>query len=285
VTTTTEVRGLDALAALTSLCQRLRLADPRRRGWEAADVQWWWRRARPSDELGQLVLSDTSGERVGAVVLTDFGHDCQLDVLSAPGIATGDLDALWRLAAKRARDWSGSPIEVVLDDHDRDAASALIDQGFGPLERGGVDAWLDAQGRPEPGGLPEGFELHSRASRPAVAHHLEARNDATVAVRLGQCSLYDPALDLFVTTPGGEVCAYGLFWVDPVTDVGLVEPMRTEVPYEHLGIASHVLAVGLGLLAARGCARLKASSDGELFTRAGFKAGPSVWLARRAEAA
>jgi predicted N-acetyltransferase YhbS len=279
------VRGLDALTTLTSLCQRLRIADTQRRGWEAADVQWWWRCARASDELGQLVMSDASGDVLGAVVRTDFGRHCQLDVLSMPGIASSDLEALWRLAAQCARHWEGSPVEVVLDNHDKDAALLLTDEGYGPLELGGVDAWMDAVERPGPGGLPDGFELHSRVSRPAVVHHLEARNDATVAERLGQCSLYDPALDLCVTAPGGEVCAYGLFWADPVTKVGLVEPMRTEVPYEHRGIASHVLAVGLGLLAARGCARLKVSSDGELYTRAGFKAGPSVWLARRAEAA
>jgi predicted N-acetyltransferase YhbS len=57
--------------------------------------------------------------------------------------------------------------------------------------------------------------------------------------------------------------------------------MRTEAPYEHQGIAGHVLATGLGLLAAKGCTRLKVSSDGGLYTRAGFVAGPSVWLTRR----
>lgn len=278
--TTTTVHGLDALSTLTSLCQRSRLADPHRRGWEAADVQWWWRRARRTDELGQLVMLDASGEPVGAVVLTDFGHDCQLDVLSVPGIAASDLAELWGLAAPRARRWDGSPIEVVVDDHDRAAAASLTDAGYGPLEQGGVDAWLDSSDRPAPGMLPGGFELHSRVDR-RDPHHLEARNGATVAKRLAECGLYDASLDLFVAAPSGEVCAYGLFWADPVTKVGLVEPMRTEAPYEHQGIAGHVLATGLGLLAAKGCTRLKVSSDGGLYTRAGFVAGPSVWLTRR----
>ncbi len=275
------VSDREAVDVLSSLCQRIRLADPQRRAWEAADVQWWWRRARPSDELGQLVMADAGGESLGAVVLTDFGHHCQLDVFSTPGIAASDLTALWRLAAERARRWEGSPIEVVVDDHDRVAAAALTRDGYGPLEHGGVDAWMDASDRPKPHVLPEGFELHSRENRPVAPHHLEARNDSTVSERLGECSLYDAALDLFVTAPTGEVCSYGLFWADPVTMVGLVEPMRTEAPYEHQGIAGHVLAVGLGLLAARGCTRLKVSSDGELYARAGFKAGPSVWLTRR----
>ena len=41
-----EVRaaGLEALMLATELLQRARLADPQAGLWEAADVQWWWRK-------------------------------------------------------------------------------------------------------------------------------------------------------------------------------------------------------------------------------------------------
>ena len=53
--------------------------------------------------------------------------------------------------------------------------------------------------------------------------------------------------------------ADGLFWADPVTGVGLVEPMRTNDRYQGMGLGRHVLTAGLNLLAARGCRRFKVS--------------------------
>ena len=74
-----------------------------------------------------------------------------------------------------------------------------------------------------------------------------------------------------VEAPDGQVAGYGLFWADPVTGVGLVEPMRTEQAHQRRGIASHILATGLDRLAARACRRLKVSNDIPLYLRAGFR--------------
>lgn len=59
-------------------------------------------------------------------------------------------------------------------------------------------------------------------------------------------------------------------WADPVTRVGLVEPMRTEHGHERRGIASHLLAHGLARLAAHGCTRLTVGNDLGIYLRAGF---------------
>jgi hypothetical protein len=66
-------------------------------------------------------------------------------------------------------------------------------------------------------------------------------------------------LDLAIYAPDGQVAAYGLFWADPVTGVGLVEPMRMHGRYQGIGLGRHVLTAGLNRLAARGCRRLKVS--------------------------
>jgi GNAT superfamily N-acetyltransferase len=108
------------------------------------------------------------------------------------------------------------------------------------------------------------------------------RNGDHVARRLAECSLYRPELDLAVYTPTGDVAAYGLFWADPVTGIGLVEPMRTEDAYQGRGLARHVLTSGLDRLAAHGCSSLKVSYiDGNdaarrLYLGAGFVAGPTT---------
>ncbi len=85
------------------------------------------------------------------------------------------------------------------------------------------------------------------------------RSGEHVAARLAECSLYRADLDLAVLTDDDEVAAYALFWPDPVTGVGLVEPMRTEDAHQRRGLARKVLLAGLERLGAAGCTRLKIS--------------------------
>jgi GNAT superfamily N-acetyltransferase len=59
----------------------------------------------------------------------------------------------------------------------------------------------------------------------------------------------------------GTVAAYGLFWADPRTGVGLVEPMRTEEPFQRRGLGRAVLTAGIDRLAAAGCERFKISYE------------------------
>lgn len=132
--------------------------------------------------------------------------------------------------------------------------------------------------------LPPGYRLLSRADALVRPYPLAARNGARVERRLRQCSLYRPELDLMVAAPDGQVAGYGLFWADPVTDVGLVEPMRTEQAHQRRGIAAHILAAGLDRLAARGCRRLKVSNDIGLYLRAGFRPVSSASVLSRPSA-
>jgi hypothetical protein len=96
--------GTDYLALVTRLMHRVRLADPTAGMWEAADLQWWWRRDRASDDYGQLFWLDSQREPVAAVIFTSGGQDeaCQCDVIIQPDQAEGMLDGLWQ------RDWTGS---------------------------------------------------------------------------------------------------------------------------------------------------------------------------------
>lgn len=102
-----------------------------------------------------------------------------------------------------------------------------------------------------------------------------ARNGAAVEARLREVSLYDPALDLAVEASNGDIAGYALLWFDPVTSVGLVEPMRTEDNYRRRGLARALLASGLDRLARRGARRLKVGYATEatraLYLSSGFK--------------
>ncbi len=105
---------------------------------------------------------------------------------------------------------------------------------------------------------------------------MRVRNGEQVEARLDQCSLYDPALDLAAETADGQVGGYALFWFDPVTQVGLLEPMRVEDRFQRRGLARAMLAAGLDRLAARGARRLKVSYATDaaraLYVGAGFRA-------------
>jgi GNAT superfamily N-acetyltransferase len=293
------VTGAPYLELATALLQRARLAQPTGGIWEAADVQWWWRQERPTDQEGQLFWLDDRGDPLAAAIRTDFGHSVQCDVL----VLADDRDlerAAWRAAIARA-DAVGTRAEFPVRTDDAAGIGELVAAGFAPAgsgpagfapagsgpagsgragfgragEAGVVACWLHASRRPPIPPLPGGYRLLSRADAPDRPHPMMRRNGLDVAERLGGCSLYRRELDLMVEGPDGLAAGYGLFWADPVTGVGLVEPMRTEDGHQRRGIASHILATGLDRLAAHGCRRLKVGNDLGIYLRAGFRPLPS----------
>lgn len=263
-------RGDRYLRLATALLQWMRLSWPDGGVWEAADVQWWWRAERPTDRPGQLFWLDRHGDPVAAVILTDFFHGIQCDVLVPPGDG-GFARTVWRAALGRVNAL-GLTAGFPLRSDDAVGLAELTGAGLRPAGAPGVlAAWLDAGHRPPVPDLPPGYRLLSRADDQTRPHPLAARNGPRVESRLGRCGLYRAGLDLAVLDPAGQVAGYGLFWADPVTRVGLVEPMRTEDAHQRRGIARHILACGLDRLAASGCLRLKVMNDIPLYLRAGFQ--------------
>src|SRR5918995_4010568 len=136
--------------------------------------------------------------------------------------------------------------------------------------------WLAAEERPPVAPLPDAFRLVDR-TRGTTPHPMRQRNGEQVEERLRQCSLYDPTLDLAVETAEGDTAGYSLYWFDPVTLVGLLEPMRVEAAYQRRGLARAMLTEGLERLAQRGARRLKVgyATDAAraLYTGSGFRVG------------
>ena len=250
-----ELSGHAYLDTVTRLLQRRRLADPTGGVWEAADFQWWWRRARPSDELGQSFWLDDADEPVAAVTLNDWDRTWECDVIAGPD----DFDPVWTRALERIVELGLESVSIRVRDDDEQLLGALWETGFVAAGDEDTTSWLDAARRPPVAPLPDGFRLRSRAETPDRPHHFIPRNGEHVAERLAECSLYDPELDLFVEAPNGDVAGYGLFWPDPITRVGLVEPMRTEDAYQRRGLARHIFTAGVDGLAASGCERMKVS--------------------------
>jgi predicted N-acetyltransferase YhbS len=268
-----DVSGLDYLALATKLLQRARLADAEGGEWEAADLQWWWRMPRSSDSLGQHFWLDDAGP-VAGVVLTDWGRIWECVAIVVPGSPNVALPVVWEYAVRAIDGMELEAVELVARDDAVELLSLLAAAGFTRDENQHGLTWLTTRDRPAVAALPDGFALVDR-ERATGPHPMRRRNGEGVEARLRQCSLYDPGLDLAIEASERRVAGYALFWFDPVTEVGLVEPMRVEDEFQRRGLARAVLTEGLDRLAKRGAQRLKVGYGTEaarlLYTGVGFR--------------
>jgi predicted N-acetyltransferase YhbS len=268
--------GLERLTAVTALLHRIRLKEPRGGVWEAADMQWWWRRPRASDEVALPVWFDDADQPLAAAVLTEWPHAWWLDIIRLPGL-TLTLDELAGPAWAHLERREGSPvIESMVPADDVELGAWFEGRGFAVAGES-WSGWQVAADRPALAALPTGYQLVDRAVRgvdTAPEHPMVARNGPDVEARLRQTSLYDPRLDLAVLAADGSVAGYALFWHDPVTGIGLVEPVRVEDEHAGRGIGYAMISSGLDRLARAGATTLKIGWEseraGELYTRLGF---------------
>lgn len=238
--------------------------------WEAADVQWWWRRPWASDELALPVWFDDAGP-VAAAGLTAWGDTWQADVFAVPSIV--DEEEVWAATLQAANGHRCKALRVLVCDESASLAELAIKSGFTMTDELSGTAWMDADQR-SPVTMVSGFPIVDRATRADRPHPMIGRNGEQVETRLRQCSLYDPTLDLAVEDADSRVVGYALFWFDPTTRVGLVEPMRVEDEYHRRGLARMLLTTGLDRLARKGALRLKVGFESDaardLYLGAGF---------------
>jgi GNAT superfamily N-acetyltransferase len=262
--------GLERLDATTLVLQRARRADPLGGMWEAADVQWWWRRPRETDDLALPVWFDATGP-LAAAGLTAWPDRWQVDAFRVPGGV--DDEEIWSATMAATAEHPDHPLELLVPGADDPLVELAERSGFELTEELSGTSWMDADGRPRITDV-HGFTVVDRAGRADRPHPMVARNGERVAERLQQCSLYDPTLDLAVEGADGTVAGYALFWFDGTTGVGLLEPMRVEDEYHRRGLGRMLLTHGLDRLAGKGARRLKVGFMTEparnLYLGAGF---------------
>jgi GNAT superfamily N-acetyltransferase len=265
--------GRAAVDLVARLLQRARLADREAGIWEASDVQWWTRKPRASDVVDQVFWVDDQGP-VAGVYLTQWGERWQADPLHVPGAAGPAREAVWEVLREQVRTHVPAAFEVLVRDDDEVTVGLATHDGLVPGERSG-QAWLHVNERPEAAALPDGYVIVDRMQRADVPHWMRHRNGDEVAERLGQCSVYDPRLDLAVQAPDGEMAGYSLFWADPVTGCGEVEPVRTEDAHQRRGLATAMITAGLQRLAEQGVTWVKIGygepGAGYLYRSLGFR--------------
>ncbi|MGB8858021.1 MAG: GNAT family N-acetyltransferase [Ilumatobacteraceae bacterium] len=280
--------GLDYLDGVTALLRRVRNAHPTAGLYQAAELQWWWRTSRSTDELPQLFWFDDHGLPTAAMIATDFG-DGSSAVFEAPTlslIVLPDASHDWvahvieRGLAHAATCGFGT-VDLEVDRVDEPVHELLSGCGFVRKGDGLAVGWLATDERPDVSPLPDGYRLQTRAETMERPHHFGRRSGPRTEERLLQTSLYRSDLDLVVHDSHGDVGAYGLFWFDPATATGVVEPMRTEDAHQRRGLARHILTAGIDRLAAAGAERISIGwepdnlASGRLYRSVGFE--PVLW--------
>jgi GNAT superfamily N-acetyltransferase len=282
--------GLRYLNDVTLLLQRIRATHPTAGLYEAADLQWWWsQRLRPTNELSQLFWFDRHGHAQAAMIATDTGSQVQLDPIVMPDASPELVAHVMERGLAHASESGVESVCLEVDSANRLLREMLIGRGFVIEEGGLIETWLAADTRPEISPLQDGYRLSSRLDELQRPHHMIKRNGPGVESRLRETSLYRPDLDLVVygksdgksdatsDATSDRVAAYGLFWFDPTTATGLVEPMRTEDDDQRRGLARHILASGIDMLVKTGAKRIKICfapdnpASSHLYLSVGFK--------------
>ena len=271
---TVEVAGIEWLRHATSLLQRVRRSDPEVGIWEAADVQWWWRRSRASDQLEQTFWLDEDGP-VASVLMTEWGTKWQVDTVAVPDLVATLMPTAWEAALHRVSELRIANLEVLCRDDDELMLGLLAAAGFEAGKEPGGVTWMAADSATPVAKLPSGYRLTDRSLHSSPTHWLTHRNGQDLESRLAECSLYDPELDIAIQTTEGDIAAYGLFWFDATTSVGLIEPMRTEEAHQRRGLARALIGEGIARLIARGAQRVKVGYATEvaraLYVSSGFE--------------
>lgn len=241
--------------------------------------------------LPQLFWFDQHRLPEAAVIATEWERQIQLDPIVMPDTTPDQVAHVMMRGLAHAGASGFDAISLEVDPANEVLRELLISHGFAIEEGGMVETWLAADARPQISPLHKDYRLFSRSDTMPRPHHMKnpKRNHINVEPRLRQTSLYRPDLDLVVLDSHDNVAAYILFWYDPTTATGLVEPVRTEDDHQRRGLARHVLTTGIDLLAKAGAERIKICyhtdnpASRELYLSLGFKpVRQTVIFSRRA---
>ncbi len=277
-------RGVGYLEAATTLLQRVRSAHPTEGLYEAAELQFWWRIRRSTDDLDQLFWFDDLDRPEAAVIMTDFGDGTSLlydqptmVVTVMPGATADWVDHVVERGLAHFGQRGIEAVELEVDRADEVMRRVLVANGFTVKGDGLIQCWMATGARPQISPLHEGYSLHSRRQLSGRPHHLAAPDRPDVEERLRQTSLYRSDLDLVVLDGEDRPAGHGLFWYDPETATGVVEPMRTQDDHQRRGLARHILTTGIELLAQAGAERIAIGyepenpASGHLYRSVGFE--------------
>jgi ribosomal protein S18 acetylase RimI-like enzyme len=285
---------LDAMRAVLSAG---RLVDNGTYYIHPGDLNWWWYYHDPGGAFpSRTFLWEAEGRTIGWAIL----NTGDVDVYFLPELrGTPAADEMYAWSIRRMAEIASSVDRAIsfqsVHDRDRVLIDFLEARGFSPNARCLVHHTVDLENLPEPV-PPAGYELRgisgedeapsrARASRAAFnkkntswESYLENYRNFTHA------PVYDPELEVVAVDREGEVGAFAVCWVDPVSRTGLFEPVGTHPDHQRRGLGRAVLLEGLRRMADRGMLRAEVCAFNDnpaalgLYRSVGFRAGGNLWV-------
>jgi len=94
---------------------------------------------------------------------------------------------------------------------------------------------------------------------------------------------YNPYFDVVVVAPDGRLAAFALAWIDPISEVGVFEPVGTHPEFQRRGLGKAALVEGMRRMRACGIETATVRTSPQLpgvipfYQSAGFRIANTIW--------
>ncbi len=247
------------LEAMRGLLRQGRLANNGTYYVHPGDLSWWlFYPQLDYDFWGSIYLWDDPhepGQLLAWALLSPVGST--FDVVVMPELRGRPL--AWEMFA-----WAMKQVKVSakrvgreqigvfwIDERDELLRSWLVAQGFALASRDVHLTCYLAVPRPD-ASLAHGYEVRSSHGLAEVSQRAKAQYGAfsgsvdfeRYALRFARfmaSPVYDPELDVVAAAPDGQIGAFCVTWPDPLTGVGLFEPVGTHPDFQRKGLGKAVM--------------------------------------------
>lgn len=253
-------RDLRDLRDMQAVLTAGRQADNRAYYVHPGDLSWWLFYTDENSLDTKICLWEWNSSLAGWSLLSNSSRT--FDVFVRPDLHGRSLEAkimLWaeESQANTLRHLKKDRIRTMwVAETDRPRIQWLEMRGFQPSQQGLFLMQRSLLSSLPEVHLPDGFQV-----RP-VAGGNEARARAEVSYaafgsnkpfedylarmqRFMRSPVYQPGLDLVTVSPQGRFASFCILWSDPVSRVGLFEPVGTHPDFQGQGLGKAVLAAGL----------------------------------------
>ncbi|MGE5138703.1 MAG: GNAT family N-acetyltransferase, partial [Rudaea sp.] len=200
-------------------------------------------------------LYEENGELV-ALLFTEPKKEASFEVLIHPHHRTAELENSlieWGEQTQHAH-FGTEDIEWVMDvaSFDRLRQQVLTKRGYRIEDQAYMISTVRALNVPIPEStLPPGFNIRSSTEADVeqlCAVHMSAFNSRWTVEeyrRVMRTPGFDPARELVVVAPDGQIAAFLVYWPDPVSKSGLFEPVGCGKEFQRRGLTRALLYEGM----------------------------------------
>lgn len=242
--------GRDYLGMATAFLIACRRADPCGGLWDAADIQWWWREDDFQTPDHQRFFETADGAPRAMLLLSPSYHTFDYEL--APGEEDSDLGRrviatglAWLERLQRDPTVTSRP-GFFLDGRHHALRRLAEAHGY----RGSTDPFVKTcmtlPSALEPATLPGRYAVRPIQHEDIVHGHQPVLTTRHSDIeRLDQASLYNPRHHLVVADEDNHAVAECIYWIEPTTRIGLIEPVVTHRAHRHRGLAKAMLTHAL----------------------------------------